>query len=71
VRQPAALHLERLDEIPFLPLYTQRKRRGDTIAISLSTEDITAVVTIVKRRRIQGANPNGVVGQLDLPNLKA
>ena len=48
VRQPGALHLERLDEIPFLPLCTQRKRRGDTIAMSLSAEDITAD---------QGANP--------------
>ena len=48
VRQPGALHLERLDEIPFLPLCTQRKRRGDTIAMSLSAEDITAD---------QGVNP--------------
>ena len=46
--EPGALHLERLDEIPFLPLCTQRKRRGDTIAMSLSAEDITAD---------QGANP--------------
>ena len=37
-----------LNEIPFLPLCTQRKRRGDTIAMSLSAEDITAD---------QGANP--------------
>ena len=31
MRQPDALHLERLDEIPFLSHCTQRKRRGDTI----------------------------------------
>ena len=47
---PVLYNLERLDEIPFLPLCTQRKRRGDTIAMSLSAEDITAVVAYRKEK---------------------
>lgn len=55
VRQPGALHLERLDEIPFLSLCTQRKRQGDTILECGRYNSGFKVQT-----------HNGVVGQLEL-----
>ena len=51
----------------FSPPYTQHKRREDTIAMSISMEDITAVVAHRKEKADSKAQThNGVVGQLEL-----
>ena len=55
VRQPGALHLERLDEIPILSICTQRKRQRDT---NLECGRYNSGFKVQTQ--------NGVVGQLEL-----